>query len=208
MQPTGRDGPTLRAGAALPVAERWKRQFVWARASGLPLMRQSLGGLNMHLDKDSMMADCSRIFSLTLPVGLILQAGCGGSTCGAATASSDVCPPPRYGYAEVRGRALHQDGSPIVNKQAYVSCGPVVGAYDDITNEQGQFVAPLVYAVADTVLYRFPPRNTDGSFEVTCGVSLRLADDNVLREDSLAVRFGPTPEAMVPTTVELQESAP
>jgi hypothetical protein len=52
-----------------------------------------------------------------------------------------------------------------------------------------------------------PPRNPDGSFEVTCNASLRLPADVVLRQDGFGVRFMPNREAVVPTLVELRQSA-
>jgi hypothetical protein len=38
MQLTGRGGPALRPGTALPGARQWKCQFVWAGPEGLQLM--------------------------------------------------------------------------------------------------------------------------------------------------------------------------
>jgi hypothetical protein len=130
--------------------------------------------------------------------------GCETGSCGGAGGSSDVCPPPAYGYAQVDGRAVRSDGSPIALKQVYVACGDVVGAYDDVTDAQGQFRVWPVYAVSDTLLYPFPPRAADGSFELSCRASLRLAHDLILVADPLAVRFAPTRAAIVPTTTELR----
>ena len=145
---------------------------------------------------------------LASPLGSCLVASCGGGTCGGAAGASDVCPGPTYGYAVVRGQALHSDGSPIPGRQANVGCGDVVGAYDDLTDANGYFEVRPVYAVADTVLYPFPPRQADGGFDLNCQASLQLAQDRVLRKDPLVVRFAPTREAVVPTTAELREGQP
>ena len=144
--------------------------------------------------------------SLLAPV-LFALLGCRAGECGGAGGVSDVCPPPQYGHAEVEGRALRGDGSPLAGKQVYVSCGDVVGALDDITDGEGRFDVRLGYGVADTLLYPFPPRNPDGSFEVICSASLRLPGDVVLRQDGFGVRFMPNREDVVPTTVELRETS-
>jgi len=138
---------------------------------------------------------------------VFLLGGCGVGECGGAGGASDVCPPPLYGHAEVEGRALRSDGSPLAGKQVYVSCGDIVGASDDTTDHEGRFNVRLGYGVADTLLYPLPPRNPDGLFEVTCNASLRLPGDVVLRQDGFGVRFMPTREAVVPTVVELRQSA-
>jgi hypothetical protein len=145
---------------------------------------------------------------LCSPLWLLLLASCDGGGCGGAAGASDVCPPPSYGYALVRGQALRSDGSPIAGKQANVGCGDVVGAYDDTTDDQGRFEVRPVYAVADTLLYPFPPRNADGSFDLSCQANLQVTHDLILRRDPLVVRFAPTLETVVPTTTELREDAP
>ena len=149
---------------------------------------------------------------LLLPCSLLsplLLGSCDeGGGCGGSVGSSDVCPPPISGYALVQGQALRNDGSPIADKQAYVGCGDAVGAYDDRTDHQGHFEMRPVYAVDDTLLYPFPPRHADGSFDVSCQAHLQVAHDLVIRKDSLMVRFAPTREAVVPTTTELREREP
>jgi hypothetical protein len=145
---------------------------------------------------------------LCWPLLLLLLVGCDGGGCGGAGGTSTVCPPPSYGYALVRGQALWSDGSPIVGKQAYVGCGDAVGAYNDTTDDQGRFEVRPVYAVADTVLDPFPPRNVDGSFDLSCQANLQVAHDLILRQDPLVVRFAPTLETVMPTTTELREGAP
>jgi hypothetical protein len=148
------------------------------------------------------------LLSLCSPVWVLLLASCDGGGCGGAAGASEVCPPPSYGYALVRGQALWSDGSPIAGKQAYVGCGDVVGAYDDTTDDQGRFEVRPIYAVADTMLYPFPPRNTDGSFDLSCQANLQVAHDLILRRDPLVVRFAPTIETIMATTTELREGAP
>jgi hypothetical protein len=145
---------------------------------------------------------------LCSPVWLLLLGSCDDGGCGGSGGASDVCPPPSYGYAVVRGQALWSDGSPIAGKQAYVGCGDAVGAYNDRTDDQGRFEVRPVYAVADTVLYPFPPRNADGSFDLSCQANLQVAHDLILRRDPLLVRFAPTLESVTPTTTELREGVP
>ena len=149
----------------------------------------------------------SRFWCCLLPMlasSAAVLSSCGTGSCGGAGGSSDVCPPPAYGYAQVNGRAVRDDGTPIARQQVYVACGDVVGAYDDATDAQGQFRVWPVYAVFDTLLYPFPPRAADGSFELSCRASMRLAHDLILVTDPLAVRFAPTRAAIVPTTTELR----
>lgn len=141
-------------------------------------------------------------------VTLVLASCNNYGSCGGAAGSSDVCPPPVYGYGAVEGRALQSDGSPLARKQVYVSCGPVAGALDDSTDSQGRYHVLFGYGVFDTLLYPFPPRNTDGSFELSCDASLRLPGDVVLRANGFGVRFMPTRDAVVPTVVDLREEAP
>jgi hypothetical protein len=145
---------------------------------------------------------------LSWPLFQLFLTGCEGGGCGGAAGAADVCPPPVYGYAVVQGHAFLGDGKPIVGKQAYVGCGDVVGAYDDITDSRGYFDVRPVYAVDDTVLYPFPPRHPDGSFDLRCQANLQLDSDRVLRKDPLLVRFAPTRETVVPTMTELREGQP
>ena len=150
--------------------------------------------------------------SILVPGSVVVSAllwGCGGGgSCDAgALGSSDICPPPTYGYARVTGTALRSDGSPIVAKEARVGCGDVVGGYSDATDAEGRFSMPMGYAVEDTTLYPFPPRAADGSFDVSCIVFLELSADITLVQDPVAVRFTPTREAVVPTVVELRQTS-
>ena len=152
-----------------------------------------------------MKASSCRILLLGSTLWSLLIASCERGSCGGSAGSSDVCPPPTYGYAAVQGQALRSDGSPIADKQLYVGCGDVIGAYDDWTDDEGHFEVRPVYAVDDTLLYPFPPRHADGSFDVSCQANLRVAHDLVIRKDPLVVRFAPTREAVVPTATELRE---
>jgi hypothetical protein len=155
-----------------------------------------------------MQASWRRILFLCFSLSPLLLASCESGECGGAAGSSSVCPPPSYGYAVVEGQALRSDGSPIAGKQAYVGCGDPVGAYDDRTDEQGHFEVRPIYGVYDTLLHPFPPRHADGSFDLSCQANLQIAHDQILRKDPLVVRFAPTPEAVVPTTMELREGEP
>jgi hypothetical protein len=137
----------------------------------------------------------------------LLLAGCEGGNCGGAAGSGDVCPPPVYGYAAVDGQAFRLDGTPFVGFQVYVGCGDVVGGYDDVTDQAGRFGFRLSYAVFDTLLYPFPPRNADRSFDLTCNINLRPPGQTAIVVDEVTVRFSPERDAVVPATVELRESA-
>jgi hypothetical protein len=142
---------------------------------------------------------------LTCLVGLFTVAGCEVGSCGGSAGASDVCPPAVYGYGLVWGQVLRSDGSPAAGKQTYVSCGDVVGSWDARTDADGRFEVRPVYAVMDTLLYPFPPREPNGSFDLSCQAGLLLAQDLVIRKNPLVVRFTPTREAVVTTTVELRE---
>ena len=155
-----------------------------------------------------MHASRCRIFLLCFSLSPLLLAGCESGECGGSAGSSSVCPPPIYGYAVVQGQALRSDGSPIAGKQAYVGCGDPVGAYNDRTDAQGHFEVRPLYGVHDTLSYPLPARHADGSFDVSCQANLQLASDQIIRKDPLVVRFAPTPQAVVPTTMELREGEP
>ena len=139
----------------------------------------------------------------------LLLASCGDpGDCGETGGTATTCPPTASAFAQVNGRALRSDGSPIVGKQAYVSCGDAVGAYNDGTDAAGNFEVHLVYAVHDTVLDPYPPRAADGSFTLSCHALLELASNNLLSVSPLVVPFAPTAVAVVPIMVELREGAP
>jgi hypothetical protein len=137
----------------------------------------------------------------------LMFAGCGGE-CDGATAASDRCGPPVYGYAQVQGHAWYADSAPVAGKDATVGCGDVVGAYSGQTDRQGGFEMTLLYAVLDTVLYPFPTREADGSFSLDCTATVAVSAQLVLRRQPVSVRFAPTLAGVVPTKVELREDAP
>jgi hypothetical protein len=136
------------------------------------------------------------------------MAGCGRGACGGASGANDVCPPPVYGYAQVKGRVLRSDGSAVAEKPAYVACGDVVGAYSDMTDGGGHFDVRLAYAVFDTLLYPFPTRAPNGSFDLECSGSLALNSSVLIVKDPLVVNFAPSHAAVVPTETEWREGAP
>jgi hypothetical protein len=115
------------------------------------------------------------------------------------------CPEPPSAFAQVNGRALHSDGSPVAAKRAWAYCSGLVSAVDDQTDAAGNFEVRLYYSVGDTILDPYPPRAEDGSFTLSCRALLQLAGDDVLVEDPVVVRFSPTEAEVVPTVVELRE---
>jgi hypothetical protein len=135
-------------------------------------------------------------------------AGCGRGACEGAAGANDVCPPPVYGYAQVTGRVLRSDGTAVTGKPAYVACGDVVGAYSDVTDSGGHFDVRLHYAVADTLLYPFPPRAANGSFDLECTGSLSVNSSVLIVHKPLVVNFAPSQAAVVPTETEWREGAP
>ena len=88
-----------------------------------------------------------------------------------------------------------------------MGCGAVVGGYSDATDAAGRFNMALFYSVEDTVLFPFPPRQPDGSFDVNCIVFLELSSNVMLREEQVPVRFTPAEADIVPTVVELRETS-
>ena len=138
----------------------------------------------------------------------LLLSGCdGGGACGESSTAT-TCPPEVSAYAQVNGRALRSDGSPVVGNQAYVSCGDGAGASNGGTDAAGNFAVHLEYAVVDTLLDPYPPREADGSFVISCQAYLQLLPDVLLLNDQLPVRFAATPSSVVPTVVELRETGP
>ena len=138
-------------------------------------------------------------------VSVLLLVRCGTAVCDGATA--DGCGPPVYAYAHVQGRAAYAGGAPITDRDASVACGEAVGVYSDRTDSQGRFEVAPAYAVFDTLLYPFPPREPDGSFLVDCRVSLALSAEQAILE-RVPVRFAPSGLPLVPTAVELRQAAP
>jgi hypothetical protein len=141
---------------------------------------------------------------LTLLSGAL--SGCGGS-CGGGLAAGDLCPGPVYGYARVEVTVRQLDGTPASERQGFVSCGDVIGAYGGQTNAGGQFVVEPVYSNIDTIWSPHPPRAADGSFLVNCAVNAEVRRDVVAR-DSVVVPFAPTRPEIQLIAVELQEPGP
>jgi hypothetical protein len=133
-------------------------------------------------------------------------AACGRGDCGGAAGANDVCPPPVYGYARITGRVLRSDGTAVAGKPAYVACGDAVGAYSDVTDGGGHFDLHLRYAVFDTLLYPFPPRAVNGSFDLDCAGSLSVNSSVLIVKNPLVVNFAPSLAAVVATETEWREA--
>ena len=146
------------------------------------------------------------ILMSTLLTGLgMLLGACGGSGCGGGAA--DICPPPTYGYARVEGTVLRNDGTPAAGRQAFVSCGDLIGGYGDHTDNAGRFAVNAVYGNEDTLFHPHPPRDANGSFLVDCSISAEVRRDTVLR-DAVVVPFAQSRRDIVPVIVELREASP
>ncbi len=136
---------------------------------------------------------------------LLALSSCGpGGDCGPGM----ICPSPIAGYAQVNGRALRSDGTPISGKNAIVNCGGASGTSYDETDAAGNFVVRLEYSLDDALVDPHPPSVPGESFTLSCRAHLTLASDNELVVDPLLVRFAPTEAGVVPEVVELRESAP
>jgi hypothetical protein len=96
----------------------------------------------------------------------------------------------------------------VADKTASVACGGPVGAYSDRTDSDGDFAMILAYAVFDTLLHPFPPREPDESFVLGCTASVAVSSQLVLLLEGLPVRFWPSLAEVVPTDAELREGAP
>jgi len=116
--------------------------------------------------------------------------------CGVGGAAS-VCPPPSSGFAVVEGTVVNAEGSLLSGKQVYVSCGSVVGAYDQRTNARGEFRIVLTYGSPEGP----PPRDGDGMFRLTC----RVFAVGLTAVDTVVVPFAPTRDAVNPVAVALRE---
>ena len=131
-------------------------------------------------------------------------AGCGDS----GGASGDLCAPDPIGFGAVEGRVLDRDGVGLGGEQAYVSCGPIVGGYDDLTDDSGRFRVVLVYAPFDTITYPVPRRVSDGRIVFTCEGAVRLKRSNTfVLSDPFEVAFAPTEAGVSPAAVVLREPA-
>ena len=131
-----------------------------------------------------------------LGAGIVLACADNGR-CGASSVAS-VCPPPAVGFAVVEGTLLSATGSVMSGRQVYVSCGPVVGAYDQRTNTRGAFRIALSYGSLEGP----PPLDADGMFRLSC----RVFAVGLPANDIVTVPFAPKPEAVIPISVLLQES--
>jgi hypothetical protein len=129
-------------------------------------------------------------------VGIALACVDDGRCGGGGTAS--VCPPPSSGFAVVEGTVVDSEGSPLSGKQVYVSCGSVVGAYDQRTNARGAFRIALTYGSLEGP----PPLDGDGMFRLTC----RVFAVGLTPTGTVTVPFAPTRDAVIPVSVVLQES--
>ena len=126
---------------------------------------------------------------------------CGGGNCSGAGGAGMFCPEPPSGFAQLNGRALHIDGSPVAGKRAWAYCSDLVSVGDDRTDGEGNFAVRLQYSVADTVLYPYPPRAADGSFTLSCRALLQMTSSVVLVEEPVLIRFAVTEAAVVPTVI-------
>jgi hypothetical protein len=88
-----------------------------------------------------------------------------------------------------------------------VSCGDVIGAYGNRTDDNGRFVVEPVYANADTLFSPHPPRAADGTFLVSCTINAEVRRDVVAR-DSMVIPFVPTQVDVTSTLIELREPGP
>ncbi|HEU4681588.1 MAG TPA: hypothetical protein VFS51_07580 [Gemmatimonadales bacterium] len=133
---------------------------------------------------------------------------CVGGSCGSGSlGAGDICPGPVYGYARVDGTVLYADGTPAVGKVTFVNCENDVVGYDDVTDGEGRFTVRPAYSTYDTITVPLPPRGPDGSFDLSCEANSRIRPETVVRE-SLAVRFTPTQQGVITSTVQLQEPGP
>lgn len=144
--------------------------------------------------------------ALLLTAGLIMACD-GGGSCADLAAASAPCPIPVYGYARVNGTVLDADGAPAPSKEAFVDCPDGVGRSGSLTDGEGRFAVFMEYYSSDTIIDPLPPRAPDGSFNLSCEANAGVMPEVVARE-SLLIKFTPTIEAIVPSTVELRAPAP
>jgi hypothetical protein len=149
------------------------------------------------------------VWNFTIVPGCILAAallaGCGDDDddCN-LDGTTAPCPNPIYGWAQVNGYALTDDGMPVAGERVLVVCPDGVGASEGPTDAVGRFSVSLTYSVADTLLQPFPPRQPDGIFTVECQVSLVLAGDILGPGGLFQIPFGPTENDVVQSEVELR----
>jgi hypothetical protein len=138
--------------------------------------------------------------TLTFTSVLAFSLGCAGSVC-------DVCPPPAYAVAEVRGVVYRADGEPAAARQIYVGgCSGTTGHFDAATRANGAFTLRLVQdSSLNTSIASFPP-DTNGYFTLAgCRASTLLNGSLVARWESLSVRFGRVTVETPVTWLELRE---
>ena len=144
-------------------------------------------------------------YALITGCALLALSSCGpGGDCGPGM----ICPSPIAGYAQVNGRALRTDGTPIAEKNAIVNCGGVSGTSYGVTDAAGNFEVRLQYSLDDTLADPHPPLVPGESFTLSCQLHLSIASDNELVVDPLLVQFAPAQADVVPTVAELREAAP
>jgi hypothetical protein len=107
----------------------------------------------------------------------------------------------------VEGTVLRLDGTAAAGRQAFVSCGDLIGAYSEHTDDAGRFAVEAVYTNADTLFRPHPPRDPGGRFLVNCDVTAEVRRDVVVR-DSVVVPFAQTRQEVAPVLVELRETNP
>ena len=142
-----------------------------------------------------------------LIAGFIVACDGGGSCADVAGGASAPCPIPVYGYARVNGTVLDAGGAPVAGTQAVVACERSEFGFADATDSEGRFAIFMEYESHDTIAAPLPPREADGSFNLSCEANSTVAPDVVARE-SLTVHFTPTIQAIIPSTVELRAPAP
>jgi hypothetical protein len=77
-----------------------------------------------------------------------------------------------------------------------------------MTDGGGHFDVRLRYAVFDTLLYPFPPRAANGSFDLECTGSLSVNSSVLIVKHPLVVNFAPSLAAVVPAESDWREGAP
>ena len=126
-----------------------------------------------------------------------------GGGCGSVD-STAPCPKPAYGWAQVSGFALNEDGTPLSGQRLYFHCFPDGGENETTTDAEGRFSVLLTYTITDTVLQPLPPRQPDGSFSAECQGSIVLEGELLAPGVSFEIPFGPTQAEIVESEVELR----
>ncbi len=127
----------------------------------------------------------------------------GGRGCNSDGATAP-CPEPVYGWAQVDGFALSDDGTPVAGRRVLFICPDGGGGNDGPIDAEGRFSVFLTYSVADTLLHPLPPRQPDGSFRVECQGNLAIEGDILAGGETFEIPFGPTENDVAHTEVELR----